>query len=496
MDSKINEPSYLILIVEDSPTQREMLRHMLEHNNFRVVAAANGKEALALLVGERPLAVISDIVMPEMDGYELCRRIKGDPKRQNIPVILLTSLSDPEDVITGLECGADYFIMKPYNEEFLLSRIQHVLANRNLEADQGVRIGLEIYFRGKKYFINSDRLQILNLLLSTYETAIQNNQKLANTSEELFALNEQLEENMMALEVKQVELESLNAQLSLQKEMAHEAKSQAEAASRTKTDFLANMSHELRTPLNSVIGFSELLGDELFGQLNTKQQEYVSNILSSGRHLLSLINDILDLSKVESGKMTLSTSSVNVREVVTGSLAMFQEKAVKDNVQLSLEIAGDCDIDLNSDKRKLKQIMFNLLSNAVKFSFEGGIVRVTVRRTSLSDMLADEKYLPSETEPVEKDFMEISVEDSGIGIKQEDFPKLFKEFSQLDSHYSKEYEGTGLGLALTKRLVELLGGLVGVESEIDQGSRFFFAIPITDENRITGAGYNHEPEYP
>ena len=468
ISEQIVEHPQMILIVEDSPTQRETLRQMLEKHVLRVEVAANGQEALKMLHRMRPMAVISDIVMPEMDGYELCRRIKGDSDLQKIPVILLTSLSEPEDVIMGLECGADYFIMKPYKEEFLLSRIQHILANRNLETEQGVRMGLEIFFRGKKYFINSDRLQILNLLLSTYETAIQKNQELSNVTEELSILNEQLEDSVAELEVNQVELQSLNAELELQRKLANEAKLSAVEANRAKSDFLANMSHELRTPLNSVIGFSEVLEDELYGQLNAKQHAYVANILSSGLHLLNLINDILDLSKVEAGKSVLEPSRANLNELIAGSLTMFREKALQHNLRLDLDLSSDCAIDLVVDERKLKQIMYNLLSNAVKFTPDGGSVRVSTRK--VRKMLANHA--------LQTDFVEISVEDTGIGISQEDLPKLFKEFSQLTSLYTRDHEGTGLGLVLTRKFVELHGGTIGVTSEPGKGSSFIFTLPL------------------
>jgi signal transduction histidine kinase len=255
--------------------------------------------------------------------------------------------------------------------------------------------------------------------------------------------------------------------------------------SRAKSDFLANMSHELRTPLNSVIGFSEVLQEEWFGQLNAKQHEHVSNILYSGRHLLDLINDILDLAKVEAGKMTLEPSSLKLRELIAGSLTMVREKAIRHNLHLDMELPTDGEIELLADERKLKQIMYNLLSNAVKFTPDGGTVRVTARRVALCDLQATATYIQGEKQPEAGNFMEISVADSGIGIKAEDIPKLFKEFSQLDCSFTKEYDGSGLGLALTKRLVELHGGLVGVESEIDTGSRFFFAIPIQYESALS-----------
>jgi putative nucleotidyltransferase with HDIG domain len=200
-----------ILIVEDSPTQAEELKYMLECNNYEVEVAVNGLDALKVLKDMKPLVIISDIVMPVMGGYELCRRIKDTENIRGIPVILLTGLSEPEDVIAGLACGADYFLTKPYDDTILLSRIQHIIANLNPQAKAGAEDGIEIVFRNQKYCINSDRLQILNLLLSTYETAIQKKRELIivqgdllkeiderkRAEEEVKKLNEQLEQRVI-----------------------------------------------------------------------------------------------------------------------------------------------------------------------------------------------------------------------------------------------------------------------------------------------------------
>jgi two-component system sensor histidine kinase/response regulator len=492
----------LILIVEDSPTQAAELQYILEIHGYLVESASNGRNALIAMERIRPLTVISDIVMPEMDGFTLCRQIKANSALREIPVILLTALSEPEDVIMGLECGADYFIMKPYNERFLLSRLQHIIANHRLGNGHSPRMGLEIYFRDKKYFINSDRLQILNLLLSTYETAIQKNQELLNATQDLATLNRQLENSLTELDAQNHQLEWLNLELQRQTKAAEDAKYEAIEANRSKSDFLANMSHELRTPLNSVIGFSEVLEDEMFGQLNEKQHSYVGNILASGKHLLGLINDILDLSKVEAGKVELEPARINLHTLLGSALTMLQEKALKHGIRLTLDVAPEEGLELIADERKLKQIMFNLLSNALKFTPEGGSVRVTAQQVhgSWQSCLPDEGWCPEQisassngdgsiqyleyAEPAaapDGTFIEIAVQDTGIGIRSDDFPKLFQEFSQLSSPYTKEHEGTGLGLALTKRLVELHKGHIWVESELGRGSRFAFVVPVQQE---------------
>src|SRR3990170_8148049 len=182
-----------IRIVEDSPTQAAKLKFFLEQHGYQVSVANNGKEAIASMSKRKPTIAISDIIMPEMDGYELCRQIKADENLKDIPVILLTSLSDPEDIVRSLECGADNFITKPYEEKYLLSRINYIIANRELRKSEKLEIGIEILFAGQKYFINSERRQILDLLLYTYEIAPNKNVELINAQDKLKVLNEQLE---------------------------------------------------------------------------------------------------------------------------------------------------------------------------------------------------------------------------------------------------------------------------------------------------------------
>lgn len=275
------------------------------------------------------------------------------------------------------------------------------------------------------------------------------------------SLELKVEERTKELEDANFKLQALNKEVEQRRAEAEVAKAQAEAANRAKSDFLANMSHELRTPLNSILGFSELLMSGITGDLTPEQKEQVGYISSSGKHLLNLIDDILDLSKVEAGKQELELSAVSIKDVLSSSIIMLREKAMKHNIKLSLEIGPDADIEIEADERKLKQIVFNLLSNAVKFTPDGGSVFVRAKRDG--------------------DFMKFSVLDTGIGIKQEEMAILFQPFHQLESAYTKKYEGTGLGLALTKRLVELHGGRIWAESEFGKGSVFTFVIPIKQE---------------
>ena len=234
-----------------------------------------------------------------------------------------------------------------------------------------------------------------------------------------------------------------------------------EATSQHKSEFLANMSHELRTPLNAIIGFSQVLRQRLFGEVNAKQEEYLDDILSSGNHLLSLINDVLDLSKVEAGQVELEVATFSLREALERGVVMVRERAAKNGVRLTLEPAPDVDL-VDGDERRLRQVIFNLLSNAVKFTPEGGSIVVATSR-------ADGE-------------VQVSVTDTGPGIAPGDQERIFEEFQQTDVG-AEQREGTGLGLALSKRLVELHGGRIWVESEPGHGSRFVFTLPIEGGSR-------------
>ena len=233
---------------------------------------------------------------------------------------------------------------------------------------------------------------------------------------------------------------------------------QLEIADRHKSEFLASMSHELRTPLNAVIGFSEVLLDRMFGELNPKQDEYLQDIVSSGRHLLSLINDILDLAKIEAGRKELEVTDFHLPQAIENAITLIRERAGRRSIALEVQIDPRLR-EIKGDERKVKQVLLNLLSNAIKFTPEGGQVGI---QAALAD-----------------GFAEISVTDTGVGIAPEDHEAVFEEFRQVGSDYAKKHEGTGLGLTLSRRFVELHGGKIWVKSQLGQGATFTFTLPVT-----------------
>ena len=282
---------------------------------------------------------------------------------------------------------------------------------------------------------------------------ISSNDELGALAEEFNRMAAQLQESYAGLELK---VDERTRELATALDELDEKSRELETASRHKSAFLANMSHELRTPLNAIIGFSQVLRERMFGELNEKQEEYVQDILTSANHLLALINDVLDLSKVEAGQFELDVAPFSLHDALRRGVVMVREQAFDDGVRVELDACSGLDV-IVGDERRIRQVIFNLLSNAVKFTPAGGAVDVRTLRVNGE--------------------VRVSVTDTGPGIAPEDHERIFEEFQQAEAG-NEQREGTGLGLALSKRLVELHGGRIWVDSAAGRGSTFVFTLPV------------------
>ena len=404
-----------IMAVEDSRVQAKKLKNLFDSNNLNNNMYSNADDAFAAALENAPVLVISDIVMPGMDGYEFCSKLKSHPTLKEIPVILLTSLCDPLDIIKGLQSGADNFITKPYEEQYLLSRIHYLLANRDLRAGGSAEMVIEIIFRGEKFKINSEKKQILDLLLSVYEAAVERNDQLTSTQAELMAANENLV--------------SANQQLEA---------------------FSSMVSHDLRSPLNIVAGYVQLLQADYADVLNDEAREYLAAINKSAFSMAKLIDDLLQFSR--SAKREIKTVSVDLSDMVWN--------IAKEFIALNPEKKADFDIENGvvalADPDLMRVVLNNLLGNALKYS--GKVDHPVI---SFGKIVSGRENI-------------FFVKDNGAGFDMAKAAKMFSPFQRF--HSSMEFTGTGIGLATVHRIIERHGGRIWAESEPGQGATFFFSV--------------------
>lgn len=417
-----------VLIVEDSPTQAMMLKESLEENKLHVSVARDGMEGLESIKRHRPQLIISDIEMPKMNGFDLCKQVKSTEILKDIPFILLTNLTETTDVIRGIECGADSFLTKPCPVSLLLSNISDLLENKKLRSEgKGSWTTTDFSFEGQLHQLQINHAQVTNLLLSTYANAIQKNRELEQSYRKLNLIHQELEK-------KNAELQRVNEE---------------------KNQFLGMAAHDLRNPLTVIQGYSTLLLEKLTPVIDQRTQSMLDRIIHSSTFMLGLINNLLNIAVIESGQITLNVHPVDFKKLVQDNVTVSQELAAKKQIKLLFK-CSDPIPQVVCDSERIEEVLNNLIINAIKFSNPGTIIEVSLQ--------------PGH------DDVTIVVKDQGMGIPKELKERLFQPFMKGLKGTGNE-AGTGLGLAIVNKIVMKHGGKIWVESEVGKGTTFFVSLP-------------------
>ncbi len=421
-----------ILIVDDSSAQRNLLKYFLESNNYKVISAIDGENALEVIDEITPSLIITDIVMPNMNGYELCKRIKSKKNTADVPVILLTVLSSSDDMVKGIACGADSFITKPYSQQYLITLVENTIERSSPANIHHNKINLPINTNGKEQSIPVDPAKIISLMMSAYESALIKNNELMRTQEELKALNDHLGDLVSA---RTSELSKLNSE---------------------KDKFLSIIAHDLKSPFQGLLGLTGLLAQDPESLTLEEISTLGKNIHNSASTLLRLLNNLLEWAQMQKGAINFEPQVTNLFQLVSQNVDIINHRAIQKSITIENTILDSHRIF--ADESMTNTIIRNLLSNAVKFT------------NRMGKIIVDSKKL-------ETDFIQISISDNGIGISHKDLNKLFKIEEKVRHKGTDGEESTGLGLLLCKEFVERQGGKIWAESKESIGTTFYFTLP-------------------
>lgn len=436
-----------ILIVEDNAVETFGLKGFLEKSSYRVTSAGNGQDALEAIRENTPDLILSDVMMPVMDGFQLCESVKTDNETAEIPVLPLTQLSSPTDIIHGLRAGADSFLPKPFEPQDLLTRIQYLLVNRRLRHNHQSGMCLDVFFDGQKHQITAERQQILDLLLSAYGTAYSKQIELIKTQDELRLLNAELELKVLT-QTAQLRTE-IEEKLKVQDEKENLIV-ELERRNAELTQFSYALSHDLKSPLTTIMGFMGFLKKDLQQGDTERVERDIMQVNLAAQKMKQLLSDMLNLVRI--GTLPSFKEEISSGDLLTHALGLVAAQIVAKNVVVEM----DDDLPTVFGERfRLLEVLQNLLDNAVKFS-------------SSTDPKIRVGCLQKKNE------WEFYVEDNGIGIAPDVLEKIFGLFERGET----DYDGTGIGLALAKKTIDDHRGRIWAESKGKGcGTTFRFTLP-------------------